>query len=72
MVAAQTLEQVLKQCENDLTRANVMKQAASLKDFAPGLLQPGVKINTGPDDFFLFDSLTLAKFNGTTYEPLSD
>jgi branched-chain amino acid transport system substrate-binding protein len=72
MVAAQTLEQVLKQCENDLTRANVMKQAANLKDFAPGLLQPGVKMNTGPDDFFVFDTLTLAKFNGTTYEPLGD
>jgi branched-chain amino acid transport system substrate-binding protein len=72
MVAAQTLEQVLKQCGNDLTRENVMKQAANLKDFAPGLLQPGVKINTGPDDFFLFDTLTLAKFNGTTYEPLTN
>lgn len=72
MVAAQTLEQVLKQCGNDLTRANLMKQAASLKDFAPAQLQPGVKINTGPDDFFLFDTLTLARFNGTNYEPLPD
>jgi branched-chain amino acid transport system substrate-binding protein len=70
MVAAQTLEQVLKQCGSDLTRENVMKQAASLKDFAPNLLQPGVKMNTGPDDFFVFDSLTLAKFSGTTWEAL--
>ncbi|HET6335398.1 MAG TPA: ABC transporter substrate-binding protein, partial [Polyangiales bacterium] len=72
MVAAQTLEQVLKQCGSDLTRENVMKQAASLKDFAPNLLQPGVKMNTGPDDFFVFDSLTLAKFSGTTWEPLTN
>jgi branched-chain amino acid transport system substrate-binding protein len=72
MVAAQTLVQVLKQCGNDLTRENVMKQAANLKDFAPGLLQPGLKINTGPNDFALFDTLALARFNGTTYEALND
>jgi len=71
-VAAQTLEQVLKQCGDDLTRANVMKQAANLKNFAPGLLQPGLSINTAPDDFYLFDKLTLAKFNGTNYETLTD
>jgi branched-chain amino acid transport system substrate-binding protein len=71
-VAAQTLEQVLKQCGDDLTRANVIKQAASLKNFAPGLLQPGLSINTGPDDFFLFDTLSLSKFNGTTYETLTN
>ena len=71
-VAAQTLEQVLRQCGDDLTRANVMKQAASLKNFAPGLLQPGLAINTGADDFYLFDKLTLAKFNGTNYEALAD
>jgi branched-chain amino acid transport system substrate-binding protein len=72
MVAAQTLVQVLKQCGNDLTRENVMKQAANLKDFAPGLLQPGLKINTSANDFALFDTLALAKFNGTTYEALTD
>jgi len=69
-VAAQTLEQVLKQCGDDLTRANVMKQAASLKDFAPPLLQPGITINTSDSDFFLFDRLTLSRFNGTQYEVL--
>ncbi|HKU40033.1 MAG TPA: ABC transporter substrate-binding protein [Polyangiales bacterium] len=71
-VAAQTLEQVLKQCGAELTRENVMKQAANLKDFAPALLQPGIKINTSPTDFFLFDTLSLARFNGTTYETLVD
>ncbi|MBA1814569.1 ABC transporter substrate-binding protein, partial [Escherichia coli] len=44
--AAQTMVQVLKQCGDNLTRENVMKQAASLKDFAPDTLIPGIKINT--------------------------
>ena len=48
---AQTLVQVLKQCGDDLTRENVMKQAASLKDFETDTLLPGIKINTSPTDF---------------------
>ncbi len=44
--AAQTMVQVLKQCGDDLTRENVMKQAASLKDYAPDMLLPGITINT--------------------------
>src|ERR1700684_3571470 len=48
---AQTLVQVLKQCGDDLTRENVMKQAANLKDFRTEVLLPGVKINTSPTDF---------------------
>ena len=46
---AQTLVQVLKQCGDNLTRENVMKQAASLKDFRTEVLLPGIKINTGAD-----------------------
>ena len=49
--AAQTLAKVLEMCGDDLTRANVMKQAASLKDFTPDTLLPGVKINTCATDF---------------------
>jgi ABC-type branched-subunit amino acid transport system substrate-binding protein len=63
-VAAQTMEQVLRQCGDDLTRENVMKQAASLKDFKVPLMLPGVSATTGPDDFFLFEQLQLATFNG--------
>src|SRR5215472_3858832 len=48
---AQTLVQVLKQCGDDLTRANIMKQAANLKDFEPDTLLPGIKINTSPTNF---------------------
>jgi hypothetical protein len=44
--------QVLKQCGDELTRENVMRQAANLKDFEPGLLLPGIKINTSPTDYF--------------------
>src|ERR1700716_4389837 len=49
--AAQTMVQVLKQSGDNLTRENVMKQAASLKDFAPDTLIPGIKINTSGTDF---------------------
>ena len=49
---AQTLVQVLKQCGDDLTRENVMKQAANLKDFELEMLLPGIKINTSPTDFY--------------------
>jgi branched-chain amino acid transport system substrate-binding protein len=66
-IAAQTMEQVLKQCGNDLSRDNVMKQAANLKAFVPGLLLPGIKIETGPNDYAPFDQLQLVRFDGTTW-----
>ena len=61
---AQTLVQVLKQCGNDLSRANIMKQAASLKDFVVPMLLPGIKINTSPTDFYPIEQEQLAKFDG--------
>jgi ABC-type branched-subunit amino acid transport system substrate-binding protein len=66
-IAAQTMEQVIKQCGNDLSRDNVLKQAANLKGFAPGLLLPGIKLETGPNDYALFDQLQLVRFDGTTW-----
>ena len=65
---AQTLVQVLKQCGDNLTRENVMKQAASLKDFRTEVLLPGIKINTGPADFAPISSLQLMKFKGQQWE----
>ena len=65
---ARTLVQVLKQCGDDLTRANVMKQAASLKDFDPGALLPGVTINTSPTDFAPIQQLQLMKFEGDSWK----
>ena len=61
---SQTLVQVLKQAGNDLSRANVMKQAANLKDLTLPMLLPGIKINTGPNDFFPIEQERLARFDG--------
>ena len=69
---AQTLVQVLKQCGDDLTRANVMKQAASLKDFRTEALLPGVKINTSPTDFAPISQLQLERFKGEKWELFGD
>lgn len=65
---AQTMVRVLEQCGDDLTRANVMKQAASLKDFELDMLLPGIKINTGAKDFFPIEQMQLAKFNGKGWD----
>ncbi|MCP3447184.1 ABC transporter substrate-binding protein [Bradyrhizobium sp. CCGUVB14] len=69
---AQTLVQVLKQCGDDLTRENIMKQAASLKDFRTEALLPGIKINTGPNDFAPISQLQLEKFKGEKWELFGD
>ncbi|MBR0691885.1 ABC transporter substrate-binding protein [Bradyrhizobium lablabi] len=66
--AAQTLAKVLEMCGNDLTRANVMKQAASLKDFEPDTLLPGVKINTSAADFAPVAQLKMQRFKGQKWE----
>ena len=71
-VAAQVLEQVLKQCGDDLTRENLMKQAANIKNFSSGMMMKGVTAETGPEDFFLFEKVQLAKFNGTNWETMPD
>ncbi|HEU5402534.1 MAG TPA: ABC transporter substrate-binding protein [Terriglobales bacterium] len=70
--AAATLIQVLKQCGNDLSRENVMKQAAALKDFQPSVLLPGIKINTGQWDFRPIEQLRLVQFDGHTWQPIGD
>jgi len=64
MLVAQTAVQVLKQCGNDLSRDNVMKQAASLKNLSLGMLLPGITINTGPTDFFPIEQMRLLRFDG--------
>src|SRR5690349_10116812 len=69
---AQTLVQVLKQCGDDLTRENVMKQAANLKDFRTEVLLPGIKINTGPTDFAPISQLQLMRFKGEKWELFGD
>jgi len=58
------MTQVLKQCGNDLSRENIMRQAASLKNVDLPLLLPGIKVNTGPADFAPIEQEQLAKFDG--------
>ncbi|HEV8458671.1 MAG TPA: ABC transporter substrate-binding protein [Methylomirabilota bacterium] len=61
---AQTMVHVLKQCGNDLSRANIMRQAANIKNLELPLLLPGIKINTSPTDFAPIEQEQLAKFDG--------
>ncbi len=70
--AAQTLVKVLQMCGDDLTRANVMKQAASLKDFEPDTMLPGVKLNTSPTDFAPISQLQLQRFKGEKWDLFGD
>jgi branched-chain amino acid transport system substrate-binding protein len=65
---AQTLVQVLKQCGDDLTRENVMKQAARLKNFETDTLLPGIKINTSPKDFAPINQLKMMRFKGEKWD----
>ncbi|WP_420968384.1 ABC transporter substrate-binding protein [Bradyrhizobium sp. B120] len=69
---AQTLVQVLKQCGDNLTRENIMKQAASLQDFRTEVLLPGIKINTAANDFAPISQLQLMKFKGEKWELFGD
>jgi ABC-type branched-subunit amino acid transport system substrate-binding protein len=65
---AQSLVQVLKQCGDNLTRENVMKQAANLKNFRTTNLLPGITINTSPIDFAPIKQVQLRRFNGDIWE----
>lgn len=70
--AAETLVQVLKKCGNDLSRENVMRQAAALKDYQGSVLLPGIKISTGPWNFRPIKNLRLVQFDGHTWQPIGD
>ena len=70
--AAQTMVQVLKQAGDDLTRENVMKQAAGLKDFVPDTLLPGIKINTSPTDFAPIEQLQMMQFKNGQWVMFGD
>ncbi len=70
--AAQTMVQVLKQCGDDLTRENVMKQAANLKDFSTDMMLPGIKANTSPTDFFPIEQMQLMRFDGEAWRLFGD
>jgi branched-chain amino acid transport system substrate-binding protein len=65
---ASTLAEVLKKCGDDLTRANVMKQVASLRKFTVPMLLPGITVNTSPTDFAPVKQIQMARFTGDKWE----
>ena len=67
-ITAQLMVQILKQCGNDLSRENVMKQAANLKNVKLPLLLPGMSINTSPTDYFPIEQGQLARFTGQLWQ----
>jgi branched-chain amino acid transport system substrate-binding protein len=67
-----TLIQVFKQCGNDLSRENVIRQAANLKNLELPLSLPGIKINTSPTDFYPIESEQLMRFQGGTWALFGD
>ena len=67
-----TMVQVLKQCGNDLSRDNIMKQAANLKDLELAMSLPGIKINTSPDNFSPIRQELPARFNGESWEQFGE
>jgi ABC-type branched-subunit amino acid transport system substrate-binding protein len=70
--AAETLTHVLKQCGDDLSRENVMRQAAALENYQPSVLLPNIKVSTGPWDFRPIKNLRLGQFDGKSWQPIGD
>jgi len=69
---SQTMVKVIEMCGDNLTRENVMKQAASLHDFEPDTLLPGIKINTSPTDYAPIKQLQMMRFKGEKWEMFGD
>ncbi len=67
-MATQTLVEVLQRCGDDLSRENVMRQAANLRDFEVDVLLPGIKVNTSPTDFFPVEQMQMRRFDGRVWE----
>ncbi len=66
-INAQTVEQVIKRAGNNLTRENIMKQAASINDLKLSLLLPGVNVQTSATDFYPIERMQLARFDGKAW-----
>ncbi len=67
-----TLVEVLRRCGDDLTRENLMRQAASLDSLEVPMLLPGITISTGPNDFYPIEQMQLMRFNGEIWELMGD
>lgn len=59
---------MFRQCGDDLTRENVVKQAANLKNVRSGALLPGIMVNTSPTDYYPVEQLQLMRFKGESWE----
>ena len=66
-VVAEATVQVFKQCGDDLSHENIMKQAANL-DVALPMMLPGIKLKTSPTDYFPIEAMRLQRFNGEIWE----
>ena len=71
-VAATLMTHVLKQCGDDLSRENILRQATNIKDFELPMGLPGTKINTSPENYFPIRQMQLSQFNGENWEPFGD
>jgi branched-chain amino acid transport system substrate-binding protein len=67
-LASQVLQKVLEQCGDDLSRDNIMKQAANLRDLKFGLLFDGITVNTSPTNYFPITQMQLLRFNGESFD----
>jgi branched-chain amino acid transport system substrate-binding protein len=67
-MSAQTMVHILQQCGDNLTRANVMRQAESLKDFELDLLLPGIAVNTSPTDHYPIEQTRMQRFDGVRWQ----
>ena len=63
---------ILKMCGDDLTRANIMKQATSIKNYAGDLSLPGMSASTAPDDYRINKQFQLMRFTGARWELFGD
>ena len=64
--------QVLKQCGADLSRENIMKEAANIKDFGVPVLLPGMTLNTSPTNYSPIRQMQLARFDGESWRPYGE
>jgi branched-chain amino acid transport system substrate-binding protein len=63
---------VLKQCGNDVSRENIMRQAASVKAYQPTVALPNIRMNTSPDSYLPIRQMRLVQFDGRSWQPFGD
>jgi ABC-type branched-subunit amino acid transport system substrate-binding protein len=71
-VSAETMVEVLRQCGDDLSRDNILRQATSLRNYRPSVALPSIAINTGPTDYRPIKQMRLVQFDGYTWQPIGE